>query len=98
MIRATLFLAPPAHWLLGVSKVRFAPFLLGTAIGFVPGIAVLSYLTVFLGESLGEWVGKQPPGFFAAIILAILVAVGIRRWIARRRSAANLVNSQVSDP
>jgi phospholipase D1/2 len=110
LIRATLFLAPPAHWLLGLSQVRFTQFLLGTAIGFLPGIALLTYLTVSLGESLGEWIEKRPPGTLAAIIIAIVVFVRIRRRIARRRegresasgeaesATGNSVQTTASDP
>jgi len=84
-VRLTLFLAPPAHWLLGLSKVRFAPFVLGTAIGFVPGIALASYLVVFVGESIGDWIANRPPGTFALLALVIVVIVRIRRRRAKQR-------------
>lgn len=87
LVRVMLFLAPPAHWLLGLSQVRFAPFVLGTAIGFVPGIAFAAYLIVFVGESLGDWFSNRPPGLFAAIIIGLVVANRIRRRIAKKREA-----------
>ena len=83
-----LFLAPPAHWLLGLSQVRFAPFVLGTAIGFVPGIGLAAYLIVFVGESLGDWISNRPPGFFAAIIVGFVIANRIRIRIAKKRELA----------
>jgi uncharacterized membrane protein YdjX (TVP38/TMEM64 family) len=85
LVRVMLFLAPPAHWLLGLSQVRFAPFVLGTAIGFVPGIGLAAYLIVFVGESLGEWISSLPRGSIAAVIIGLVVANRIRLQIAKRR-------------
>ncbi|MCH2173005.1 VTT domain-containing protein [Myxococcota bacterium] len=85
LVRLTLFLTPPAHWLLGLSQVRFGTFVLGTVIGFIPGIAISTYLVAFMGESLAQWLQDRPPEFFALIALSILVAVIIRRRFARRR-------------
>lgn len=87
-VRMMLFLAPPAHWLLGLSKVRFAPFVLGTAIGFVPGIGLAAYLIVFVGESLGEWIRDLPRGSIAVIIIGLVVANRIRLRIAKKRRIA----------
>jgi uncharacterized membrane protein YdjX (TVP38/TMEM64 family) len=39
---------PPADWLLGASGVRWQPFLVGTAIGIIPGIVFF----VVAGSSL----------------------------------------------
>ncbi len=86
-VRVMLFLAPPAHWMLGLSQVRFAPFVLGTAIGFVPGIGLAAYLIVFVGESLGDWISDRPPGFFAVIIIGLVVANRIRLWNAKKKIA-----------
>ena len=86
LVRLTLFLAPPAHWLLGLSQVRFGAFVLGTAIGFLPGIALLSYLVVFVGESLGDWLAGRPAGFWLAAGLGVAVLLVARRRRARRRA------------
>ena len=85
LVRLTLFLTPPAHWLLGLSQVRFGTFVLGTVIGFIPGIAVTTYLIVFVGESMAQWLQDRPPGFFALISVCIVVAIGIRRQIVGKR-------------
>ena len=86
LVRLLLFLMPPAHWALGISRVRFGPFLAGTAIGFIPGIAALTYL----GESLGGWIGGRPwdpwPLVAVAVVLYALYRV-VRR--ARRTSASS---------
>ncbi|MEN8184526.1 MAG: VTT domain-containing protein, partial [Myxococcota bacterium] len=41
LVRLLFFLAPPAHWVLGLSRVGFGPYLLGSAIGYLPGIALV---------------------------------------------------------
>jgi uncharacterized membrane protein YdjX (TVP38/TMEM64 family) len=85
LVRLTLFLAPPAHWMLGLSRVRFAPFVLGTAIGFLPGVAALTYVVVFVGETLGGWLRAQPPEVWIALGGALVLLLAGRRWLARAR-------------
>ncbi|MCP4003861.1 MAG: TVP38/TMEM64 family protein [bacterium] len=88
LIRLTLFLAPPAHWLLGLSQVRFSSFVIGSALGFIPGIALLTYLVVFVGETLGDWIADRPPGFFLGIVILVIVAMRLGRYVERRRARA----------
>ena len=74
VVRLLFFLAPPAHWALGLSRVRFAPFVLGTAIGFVPGIALLT----FVGPQLFDFMsGTKRPGLLVAGVLLVVV-LGLR--------------------
>lgn len=73
LIRLLFFLAPPAHWVLGLSRVRFGPFLLGSAIGFLPGIGLLSFAGSWLLDLLRS-VGR--PGLVvAAVVVAALLAL-----------------------
>jgi len=74
-VRLVFFLAPPAHWMLGLSRVRFLPFLLGTALGFAPGIALL----VLFGRGLVELVQARPAWTLAALAVTLLVVLGWRR-------------------
>ena len=80
-IRLMFFLAPPAHWVLGLSNVSFRTFLVGSAIGFVPGIATLT----FAGGSLFEWLLTQPPGPWA-LAAGVAVAALIARLALRSRA------------
>ena len=89
LVRLTLFITPPAHWLLGLSRVRFIPFLIGTAIGFIPGMALLTYTVVFFGESMGDWIVDRPPGFFAGVALVVIVFIRLRRTLAKRGKRAS---------
>src|SRR5262249_61071298 len=44
VLRLLLFLAPPLNWALGASRVATADYILGTALGIVPGIGLTVYL------------------------------------------------------
>ena len=71
----------PADWLLGVSKVKLPAFFIGTALGIIPGIVLVTTLGGGIVENLGNrWV-RLP------VILAI-VAIGILRRVRRRRANA----------
>ena len=88
LVRLTIFLAPPAHWMLGLSSVGFGRFVLGTAIGFLPGIAALTYVVVFVGGTLGDWLSSQPREVWIAVGAAAALLLAARRWRANRRDAA----------
>jgi len=84
VIRLTFFLAPPAHWVLGLSSVSFGTFLLGTAIGFLPGVFLLSYVVVFIGGTLLEWLQSQPGEAWIGLGLVIVGLVVLLGWARRR--------------
>ena len=81
IVRLIFFLAPPAHWALGLSQVRFVPFVLGTAIGVASGVALLA----LLGRGLFEYLGEQSSTFWVLAIAAIVIAVLLRQLRSRRR-------------
>lgn len=81
VVRLVLFLFPPAHWALGISGIRFTPFLLGSALGFVPGMIVWVLATrefAHLLEGLPVWEA------LALGAAALAVAVGVFWWRRRR--------------
>lgn len=80
LVRFAFFLAPPAHWALGLSRVRFAPFLVGSAIGFLPGILVLALAGRGIAAAVGKWQGWAWFGVF----LGVLALVWIRTDRQRR--------------
>ncbi len=51
MIRLTTFLHPLVHWLLAASPIRLPMFLLGTALGILPGVIAI----VLLGQTFVLW-------------------------------------------
>ena len=80
MIRLLFFIAPWAHWLLGLSRVRFRDFLLGTIIGLAPMMALFTWL----GGNAVEWIGERP----VLATLALLAIVGALVLAARRFHAS----------
>ncbi len=83
VVRLVAGLWQPAHFLLGLSKVGFAPFVLGTAIGFAPQIAVLSYT----GSEAVEWLSSRPSGP-SRWLLPLAAAAAVAFLLVRRRRAA----------
>jgi uncharacterized membrane protein YdjX (TVP38/TMEM64 family) len=78
----------PADWLLGVSSVPWRTFLVGTAIGSVPGV----FMAVVAGGGLAGWALDQPgpvlagvaaagvAGLVAAVLLRHRFDAAARRW------------------
>jgi phospholipase D1/2 len=77
VLRLLLFLAPPLNWALGASRVRTADYVLGTALGIVPGIGLTVYLAdrVTGAGSATELLTVEILG--PAIALAILIVAGV---------------------
>jgi phospholipase D1/2 len=75
-LRLVLFLAPWVHWLLGASRVTFRDFALGSAIGLLPGIV----LVTLVGRSAIEnWDSVRPWALAAgALVLAFELARRLR--------------------
>jgi len=67
----------PADWLLGISTVRVGVFLVGTAIGIIPGIV----LATTVGGGLGGFFLDRP----LLLGLAVVAVVGVRQVRRLRR-------------
>jgi uncharacterized membrane protein YdjX (TVP38/TMEM64 family) len=73
----------PADWLLGVSKVSSRNFVIGTAIGIIPGVV----LFVVAGGGLFDALTGTSTGTRRIVIAVVIaLAVGRRVWLRRRRS------------
>lgn len=72
---------PPADWLLGVTRVSTRTFLVGTAIGIVPGIVVF----VVAGGSLLEAAGDLSATARWIALGVLAVAIVVVRLVRRRR-------------
>lgn len=83
LFRLIFYIFPPAHWALGLSRVRFDLFLLGTAIGVVPGTAAW----VYLGAQGLNWMKGQSAMLWLALGAGIFVIAVVRR---RRKTRAGL--------
>ncbi|MEZ5372096.1 MAG: VTT domain-containing protein [Microthrixaceae bacterium] len=73
---------PPADWLLGVTKISRARFLVGTAIGIVPGAVI----AVVAGGGLVRLLFDLPPTarLMAIGAVAVAIPVGVYWWRTRR--------------
>jgi uncharacterized membrane protein YdjX (TVP38/TMEM64 family) len=75
-IRLLTFLAPAAHWGIGLSSVRFGPALAGTAVGLAPGLLLLTWL----GEHVTGWLGELPVAVWIGLAALAVAALGVRWW------------------
>jgi uncharacterized membrane protein YdjX (TVP38/TMEM64 family) len=94
VVRLLFFLAAPAHWVLGLSTVPFRTLILGTAIGFIPGIVALT----LVGGSLLDATRDAPPWLWLALGIAIAAAVAFRRMRRSRASDSSLQSGPGLDP
>ena len=81
LFRLVFQLGAPTHWLLGMSRVGYGTFVLGTVLGAMPVVALVAWL----GPDVVHWVEMH--GALAAAILAVLVtgAIVARRFLRARR-------------
>ena len=80
LFRLVFQLGAPTHWLLGMSRIGYGTFVLGTVLGAMPVVALVTWF----GHDVVHWVEMH--GALAAAILAVLVACAIlaRRWLRAR--------------
>jgi uncharacterized membrane protein YdjX (TVP38/TMEM64 family) len=90
LLRLIFYTAPTVQWALGVSRVSFAPFLIGTVLGVAP----FTLMTTLLGVRAAAWLDTHPlatwpwdqlwPFLIAAAVLATTLGVVIlRKWRAQ---------------
>jgi uncharacterized membrane protein YdjX (TVP38/TMEM64 family) len=83
LIRLVFMLGAPTHWLLGLSKVGYSAYALGTLIGSLPIIALVTWF----GDEAYRWIEANLAlswAILAAIIAAALVA---RRTLFARKDS-----------
>jgi uncharacterized membrane protein YdjX (TVP38/TMEM64 family) len=77
MIRLTTFLHPVVHWILAASPIRLPVFLIGTAIGILPGVVAI----IVLGQSFVTWWDE-----YALWLIAGAIALAIAYVAHQKRS------------
>ncbi len=92
LVRLLFFLAPPAHWALGLTRVRFRALLLGSILGLAPGIAALS----FGGSALYAWLDDRPAWTWLLVLGVGLLLLGL--WSRVSRSGIRLQSAAESAP
>jgi len=84
LVRVLFFLAAPAHWALGIARIRFVPFFFGSIIGFTPPMMALVYGT----EEVVDALEGARPTTIVAVGIALLLAFGLFKWWSSRPPAA----------
>lgn len=86
LFRLVFMLGAPTHWLLGLSRIGYGTFVLGTAIGAMPVVA----LVVWFGHDVIHWAEVHGP-LAAAITVAMVAGIVLmRRWL-RAQAASRKV-------
>jgi uncharacterized membrane protein YdjX (TVP38/TMEM64 family) len=84
LVRLTPIPFPLQNVALGASPIGYADFLFGTMLGIVPAILLIAGLAV----EFEAWLAAPDATHLALLIAAVLIALaigwGIRRWAARR--------------
>lgn len=76
VLRLVLFMAPPLNWAIGVTRVRLRDYVLGSALGVVPCIAVTSYAADTVAQAGSLSALLTPDTLLPATFAFIVVAVG----------------------
>ena len=93
LVRVLFGLAAPAHWALALSGVRFVPFVLGSAIGFIPPMIAF----VVFGRAVILWLEQQRAAWLwpIAIVLGGAGYFAYRWWF--RRTPRRLREGEVGE-
>ena len=71
--------APAADWFLGILKIRWREFLIGTIIGLIP----TAFLFAYYGDDTVRWIQNAPVIALVVIVAFILLLSGFKRYKKR---------------
>ena len=74
--------APAAAWFLGISKVRWREFIIGTILGLIPATFLFSYY----GDDTVRWVQNAPLIAVAVVLTAVILITAVKAH--KRRTKA----------
>lgn len=86
LLRLVFYTSPSVQWALGVSRVRFWPFLAATVIGVAP----FTLGTTLIGVRVAEWIEEHPVStwpwekIWPIVIVATVLTVAFGIWALRR--------------
>lgn len=83
LIRLVFLLGAPTHWLLGLSKVDYRAYALGTVIGALPSIALVTYF----GERAYRWIEANQALSWAVLAAIVAAALVARRMLFARKDS-----------
>ena len=76
LLRFALFMAPPLNWAIGVTRVRLRDYVLGSALGVVPCIAITSYAADTVAQAGSLSALLTPDTLLPASLAFVIAAVG----------------------
>ena len=90
LLRLIFYTTPTVQWALGVSRVSFVPFLIGTVVGVAP----FTLMTTLVGVRVAAWLEEHPVAtwpwdhlwpvlIIAAVAVAAIGIVVVKKWRAR---------------
>lgn len=88
VLRMLFVSAPPTSWLLGVSRISLRTFVVGSAVGFVPGIALITLL-----GNRGLAAAEDRSGASLLVLLAVVAA-----FILYQRRARTALGRSIHSP
>ena len=74
--------APAADWFLGISKVRWREFIIGTILGLIPATFLFSYY----GDDTVRWVQDAPLIAVAVALLAVILITAVKAYKKRTKA------------
>ncbi|MDZ7758734.1 MAG: sulfotransferase [Desulfovermiculus sp.] len=89
LLRLLFYLFPPVNWMLGLSRIRFRTYLMGSMLGALPGTIVY----VLIGDGGIPWLLSQSPLAIAGVVVG-----GVFLFLAWRAGRAILTSRRATDP
>ena len=74
--------APAADWFLGISKVRWREFIIGTILGLIPATFLFSYY----GDDTVRWVQNAPLIAVAVVLTAVILITAVKAHKKRTKA------------
>ena len=74
--------APAADWFLGISKVRWREFVIGTILGLIPATFLFSYY----GDDTVRWVQDAPLIAVAVVLTAVILITAVKAYKKRTKA------------
>jgi membrane protein DedA with SNARE-associated domain len=93
LLRLIFYTTPMVQWALGVSRVSFAPFVVGTVLGVAP----FTLMTTLVGIRVAAWIEKHrvaswPWDQLWLVLIVAAVAVAAAGVFILRKSRATAVD------
>ena len=74
--------APAADWFLGISKVRWREFIIGTILGLIPATFLFSYY----GDDTVRWVQDAPVIAVGVVLTAVILITAVKAYKKRTKA------------